>query len=153
MKGGGSEHDPDHDHHHDHAQVVAAWFRRTAQNRSASSLVHAIEDAFGALWQRSVVTLGEVTLTAIVGRVLHSAAEQFALLEAAKIDVSGLRLAAVASLPDLHVDQVYAAFELLFVEFLTVLGNLTDQILTPALHTTLSGGRVAPLNRGTNEDV
>ena len=43
-----------------------------------------------ALWNRANLTLGEVTLTAIVDRVLYSAAEQFPPFESLKVEPAGI---------------------------------------------------------------
>jgi hypothetical protein len=100
-------------------------------------MVDAFERVFGALWQRSHVTLGEVTLTAIVDRVLHTATESFRFLDAVEVDATGLSCEALRAQTTLSIDELAAAIELVLVQFLTVLGNLTAEILSPALHAEL----------------
>ena len=63
----------------EHRLTVDAWCARVPDG-SLEALIQAFEAAFAALWQRSCLTLGEVTLAAIVERVLHTATEQFAML-------------------------------------------------------------------------
>jgi len=121
-----------------HHGAVTAWFERVSHGRTVDSLLQTFEDTFAALWQRAVVTLGEVTLTAIIDRVLHTAMEQHAWLGSLEVDASGLRCEALRSQPGLRRDEVSAAIHLVLVEFLTVLGNLTAEILTPALHAELA---------------
>ena len=118
-----------------------AWYARVARGRSVAALIQAFEAAFDALWQRSHLTLGEVTLSAIVERVLHTATEQFPILGSVEVGPSGLRCEGLRSQPGLTHDELSAAIRFVLVEFLTVLGNLTAQILTPALHTELSKGQ------------
>jgi len=79
-----------------------------------------------------------VTLTAIVERVLHTATEQFPFLASLEVDASGLRCQSLQSQVGSSHEQVSAAIQFVLVEFLTVLGNLTAQILTPALRAELS---------------
>jgi hypothetical protein len=124
----------------DHEGAVTAWFGRAAQDRSVDSLIQAFEDAFAALWRRSHVTLGEVTLMAIVDRVIHTASEQYPLLTSVEVVATGLGCQSLRSQDGLRPDQVSAAIRFVLVEFLTVLGNLTAQILTPALHAELLKG-------------
>ena len=100
-------------------------------------MVDAFEHVFAALWRRSLLTLGEVTLTAIVDRVLHTAKETFSFLEVLEIDATGLSCQALRAHEALDADQLSAAIELVLVQFLTVLGNLTAEILSPALHAEL----------------
>jgi hypothetical protein len=123
----------------DHEAAVTAWFER-AQDRSVGSLVQTFENTFAALWQRSHLTLGEVTLTAIVERVIHTATEQYPLLTSVEIGATGLGCQSLRSQAGLRQDQVSPAVRFVLVEFLTVLGNLTAEILTPALHAELSKG-------------
>ena len=127
----------------DHSTCVNAWLERNASGVSTVRLLQVFERGFGVLWQRAHRTLGEVTLTAIVDRVLYTAAERYSPLSAVEIDATGIRC------PALHeraasLDRVQLAEGVRFVlvEVLTVLGNLTADILTPALHSELS--KVAP---------
>lgn len=126
-----------------HSTCVDAWLGRNASGVSTTQLLQVFEQGFGVLWRRAHRTLGEVTLTAIVDRVLYTAAERYSPLSAVEVDAAGIRC------PALHeraasLDRVQLAEGVRFVlvEFLTVLGNLTADILTPALHSELS--KVAP---------
>jgi hypothetical protein len=136
----------------EHQIAVAAWLQRAAQGRSVESLIQAFEDTFAALWKRSHLTLGEVTLTAIAERVIHIATEQYPLLASLEIGVSGLTCQGLRSQAGSGHDQVSAALRFVLVEFLTVLGNLTAQILTPALHAELLKGHALAKDSGTTED-
>jgi hypothetical protein len=122
----------------DHQLAVTAWLSRSRQHGSVPRMVDAFEQALTALWQRSQLTLGEVTLTAIVDRVLHTASAQYSFLGSIEIGASGLSCAALRANGALDIDELAAAVELVLVEFLTVLGNLTGDILTPAMHAELS---------------
>lgn len=124
----------------EHDAAVTTWLEGAARGRSVDSLIRAFEHAFAALWQRSHLTLGEVTLFAIVDRVIHTATEQYPLLASIEVDPSGLHCRDLASREGLRLDQASAAIRFVLVEFLSVLGNLTAQILTPALHAELSKG-------------
>src|SRR5471030_2549398 len=73
-----------------HEGAVTTWFERAAQDRSVESQIQAFEDTFAALWQRSHLTLGDVTLTAIVERVIHTATEQYPLLTSVEVGASGV---------------------------------------------------------------
>lgn len=100
--------------------------------------MHAFERAFDAIWQRALLALGVVTLTAIADRVFYNAAEKFPVLspliaEADKPRWQELRQRA-AGVPR---EELEAAIVFLLVELLTVVGNLTAEILTPALHAAL----------------
>jgi hypothetical protein len=98
------------------------------------------ETALGALWDRTQTTLGEVTLTAIAERVLSKASEKFPLLSTLKVEpTEGIRCRelrkGIGSVPS---SVLLEGVRYVLVEFLTVLGNLTAEILTPELHSELS---------------
>ena len=120
----------------EHQHTVDAWLERLA-GRSTEELIRACETAFAALWQRTNWTLGEVTLVALVERVLYTAKEHYPLLASVETTTSGLRCESLTTQPGLRRGDVAEAIRYVLTEFLTVLGNLTAQILTPALHAEL----------------
>jgi len=123
----------------DHATHVEAWLLRAAKAPSPAQLASLFEQALGALLRRAHVTLGEVTLTAIVDRVLYTASEKYPFLSTLKVEADGISFDAFRRQPATRrarlVPEVVC---FVLVELLSVLGNLTNEILTPALHTELS---------------
>jgi hypothetical protein len=122
----------------DHSRCVNMWLARAVASAPGPRVIDAFETAFSALWQRAHLTLGEVTLAAIVTRVLCSAENEFSFLSAlklheAKIDCAQLR----ATAPRLRHEQLVDGIRFVLVELLTVVGNLTADILTPAFHAEL----------------
>jgi hypothetical protein len=118
-----------------HATSVDAWLKRSTKGLSSERLLSHFEAAFRVLWQRAITPLGEVTLTAIAERVLYTAAEKFPRFSTIKLDATdGIQCR------ELHqqVDSVRRAeliegFHFVLVEFVSVLGNLTAEILTAGL--------------------
>ena len=122
-----------------HAARVGAWLDGAAKNLPPAQLVTLFERALSALWQRAQFTLGEVTLTAIVDRVLYTASEKYPFLSTLKVEGSGIRFDEFRQQGAVRHDRhLLEVVRFVLVEFLTVLGNLTDEILTPALHAELS---------------
>jgi len=128
----------------DHSALVDAWLDGAAGLEPAQ-LVAIFERALSALWRRAEVTLGEVTLTAIVDRVLYTAAETHPVLSTLKLDKAGVCFDEFREAGAQQVDLTEAV-HLVLVEFLTVLGHLTDEILSPALHAELA--KITPLGPG-----
>jgi hypothetical protein len=123
-----------------HAACVDAWLERTAEGLSQDRLLQLFEAALGALWAHTTTILGEVTLSAIVDRVLYNAAETFPLLSPLIVEPNG-----GVQFQELHgragsLDhaELKHGIRFVLVEFLRVLGNLTADILTPDLHAELS---------------
>jgi hypothetical protein len=132
---------PDERSHHD-ARVDAwiAWAPKEPPER----LFEAFERAFGAIWRRAYLTLGDVTLIAILDRVLYTAAERFPLFSSLEVNSEGLqsdKFRAIAG--GSSRDELAEGIRFVLVEFLTVLGNLTGEVLTPALHAELAKVAVA----------
>lgn len=123
-----------------HALRVDAWLKRAGKDLPPEALLRLFEVALGVLWARTETTLGAVTLTAIADRVLHNASEKFPLFSTLTVETTGgiqcLELRARISSVD--EAELRDGIRFVLVEFLTVLGNLTSEILTPELHSELS---------------
>jgi hypothetical protein len=123
-----------------HAARVDAWLKRSGRGLSPEALLQLFETAFGALWARATITLGEVTLTAIAERVLYNGSEKFPLLASLEIEpTGGVQSSALrAQIGSVREPQLKETIRFVLVEFLAVLGNLTAEILTPELHSELA---------------
>jgi hypothetical protein len=128
-----------------HERCVDAWLGRVANGVDREAHVDLLEAALAALWARANVTLGEVTLTAIVDRVLYNAGEQFPALASLELTETGeISCEALRAAPEnAPVDTLREGMRFALVELLTVLGNLTADILTPELHAELAKVGVA----------
>lgn len=124
----------------DHAGCVEAWLERVAKGQPPARLAQLFEAALGVLWARTETTLGVVTLTAIAARVLYTAAQRLPHFSGLEVEPGGgIQLRALYDRVDALTDaQLREGMHLVLVEFLTVLGNLTADILTPELHSALS---------------
>ncbi|MEO8183817.1 MAG: hypothetical protein ABI895_33755 [Deltaproteobacteria bacterium] len=119
-----------------HAARVDAWLERSAKGLSSEALLRLFEAAFGALWVRTKTTLGEVTLTAIAERVLYTATEKFPLLASVEVEaMAGIQCRELRErIGSVQSSELLKGIRFVLLEFLTVLGNLTAEILTPELH-------------------
>lgn len=124
------------ENHHD--DCVSRWFGQAADRSSVEPFLHAFEQAFAALWQRAHLTLGSVTLTAIVDRVICNAAERCPMLSALTVDETGLRCQQLREQASgCRQEDLERGARFVLVEFLTILGRLTAGVLSPALHAEL----------------
>lgn len=123
----------------DHRACVDALIGRVGPELPPERLLAVFEAAFNAVWQRAVVTLGTVTLSAIVNRVMHSATERYPELTALRLGSDGLDGRELAKRLDrLERQPLAEGLHFVLVELLTVIGSLTAEILTPALHGALA---------------
>lgn len=103
----------------------------------------------GVLWDRAHLTLGEVTLAAIVDRVVRSAVDRYPDLAALYVDSDGVQCSALRRRIDsVEPASIEGGLPFIVEEFLTVLGDMTADILTPALQAELIvlDARAAPLS-------
>lgn len=123
-----------------HAVCVDAWLERAPTGLAPEALLRLLEAALDAVWIRTETTLGEVTLTAIAERVLHNASERYSLLWSLKIEsTKGIQCRELRDrIGSVEPSELREAIRFVLVELLTVLGNLTAEILTPALHAEIS---------------
>lgn len=123
-----------------HAPVVDDWLRLRARDLGSAQLLELFEAALTALWARTLTTLGAVTLSAIADRVLYVAAEKFPALSCLEVEQSsGIECGALRErVESMKVAELKDGMRFVLVEFLTVLGNLTAEILTEDLHSELS---------------
>lgn len=125
----------------DHAAFVDEFLARTAKKGlPVEARLRLFEAAVDALWLRTSTTLGEVTLFAITDRVLHNAANRYPFLASLKLDAEGgiefgeLREQAAS----LRAAELAVGMRFVLLELLTVIGNLTAEVLTDELHRELS---------------
>ena len=134
----------------EHGACVDAWLERAANRLPSDKLLLVFDQGFAALWGRAHQTLGDVTLMAIVDRVLYVAAEQYQFLSALKVEPAGLRCQELQQQAgNLRRDELAEAVRFVLVEFLTVLGTLTAEILSQALHAELL--KIAPAETGSGD--
>lgn len=122
-----------------HISCVKRWFDEAADGVAREEFLAIFEQAFAAVWRRAHVTLGDVTLSAILDRVIYSASERSPVLASLTVNEGGIHCRGLADRElCLEEGQVEQALQALLVEFLTILGNLTADVLTPALHVELA---------------
>ena len=121
-----------------HIKYVREWMKH-ASRLSPDELAELFEKAMSALWQRTYSALGDITVAAIVDRVLYNATEKYSILGSLKLGAKGIDFTEfLEQAGSLHDGELREAIQFVLVELLTVVGNLTAEILTPALHSELS---------------
>lgn len=121
---------------HDHVAAVDQWHDAIGP-LSSRGMVSAFERAFSAVWRRAHTTLGDVTLMAIGDRVLHDATERFPNQRGCRLEVDGLdatELRRRVAEPTFDGDELVQFTTFVLAELLIVVGALTAEVLTPALH-------------------
>ena len=133
-----------------HSKHVNNWMKQATSGLSPEELLDLFEQAMAVLWNRAHLILGDVTLSAIMDRVLYNAAERFSPFESLKVEPTGIDFAELHEQENVFDDGDLAeGIRFVIVEFLVVIGNLTGEVLTPALHSELS--KITPKDSTTNK--
>lgn len=123
----------------DHSQHVDTWMGRAGKDLSQEQLLKCFQQAMTALWNRAHLTLGVVTLTAIMDRVLYNASERFPPFGSLKVEAHGIDCQELLKRGEVYDDRkLRGGIRFVVLEFLVVIGNLTGELLTPSLHSELS---------------
>ena len=121
-----------------HEQIVDACIARLNRDMTQEKLEQVFGQLIGALWLRASRTLSEVTLDAIFERALFISRERFPLLIAYQLDYKERRITRSPSERTATRHDVIDAFRHLIVTVLTLLGNLTADILLIGLYQELN---------------
>jgi hypothetical protein len=121
-----------------HIKYVREWMKPLS-GLSSDQLAGLFEKAMTALWHRTYSALGDITVAAIVDRVLYNATERYPVLGSLTLETTGVNFAEFRKQAgSISKGGLREAIQFVIVELLTVVGNLTAEILTPALHSELS---------------
>src|SRR5262245_50519534 len=119
----------------DHEACVDLWFTQSGLEHSPDEFLAHLERALDVLWRRCQLRLGEVTLMAIADRALHEGRVKHTCLAVVSVGAGGIVLEGLkARARDCSIVELNAACRVLLVEFLRIVGRLTAEVLTPALH-------------------
>jgi len=142
-----------------HSDFIDQWLEQvSAQALTSAGLLDLLDAALAAIWARTSTTLGVVTLSAVADRVLHNAGESYPPFDAVKLESTGQIQARELrrTIDSLEHRKVLRAVRGVLVEFLTVLSNLTADILTRELQAellALAGNRTTSVARSRPQRV
>ncbi|MEJ7600696.1 MAG: hypothetical protein WKG01_22510 [Kofleriaceae bacterium] len=120
----------------EHERCVDLWLTSAVERDSSTVLARLMFRATDALYARAVLTLGSVTLSAIVSRVMLRAETRYPFA-ASGYGKSPARRAELEQVANLPASRMLDGMRFVLVELLDVLGRLTADILTPELHAAL----------------
>jgi hypothetical protein len=122
-----------------HARAVADWLQKFPSSLSREQFINAVEFVFDNVLAKTQITVSEVTLSAVLDRVLYNSCIKYPILselklEDAKLNFSGFK----KNLKSASHSEIKEAFQYFVTEFLFVIGNLTGEVLTTTLYNELS---------------
>lgn len=120
-----------------HANVVSTWLRRIPKEATITQVVDYLDLTCAALWRQGHTTISEVVLSAIMDRVLVNAHDRFPWL-ALRLEASGLRFDELRRTSGrITRGQITDAAQFIVADFISILGHMTGEILSPGLHKVL----------------
>jgi hypothetical protein len=114
--------------------------RDVAKGLPPERLMQLFEQTMGALWNRTYQTLGGVTLGAVTDRVLVNAAERFGPFGSIRVETEGIEFQSLREQSGIFddADALTEGIRFVIVEFTSVIGNLTGDLLTPGIYAELA---------------
>jgi hypothetical protein len=142
-----------------HTDQVKAWTQAATQDLSPEQLIAFFEQALSALWTQGRATMSSFMMTAVLERVIFNSAENHPVLSRLKIQETGISFEEIRkSKITSSESELIDAFQLMIVEFISILGGLTNEVVTPALYSELSKVKLevklkaVPHTNGENHD-
>lgn len=131
----------------DHAGHVTGWLERAAAGASVPESIALFEAAYSALWRRAEGAIGGVALESITELTRAKAVERYPFLSPLAAAENGLSCRGLAeSAGVLESGPLRESLAFMLADLLGVVGELTDEVLTPGLYAALdkTGPEAAP---------
>lgn len=113
-----------------HAEYINAWLELAAKGLPSERLACLFGETLRNLSVRASFALNKITLMAILKRVLYQSSEKYPVLSKLKVEPTGIPTEQFEhQFNQVDPDELSEAFRFLMNELLTILGNLTADIL------------------------
>ena len=123
----------------DHSNKVKDWIDVATPRLSSPELIKLFELAVTKLWLRSCITIGDVTVLAIVDRALTTCAQVHKVSIPLSIGPTGIpwdEFRQAAS--NLSKDEIIQALAYFTTEFIAIASSITGEFLSAPLHKELA---------------
>ena len=136
-----------------HSNKVRDWIESVTPGLSPPELIELFEFTITKLWSRSCIMIGDVTLLAILDRVLASFTETHKISFPLSIDSAGIRWDNLRkSGAKLKPDEIILALTYFATEFIAIAGSITGDLLSGPLHKELETITLKNNNTGGNRE-
>jgi len=123
----------------EHAKKVDEWISKSVVGLEQVDQARVFASAILAIENRILLTLSSITWKAILERALSQSIEQHPLLSGIKVEAHGLSIAELLpTLQSEQTNQVIESFRFFIIELMTIVGNLTAEVLSEPLYRVLS---------------
>lgn len=123
----------------EHAAQLATWIEATTQGLSSHKTLGLFEQTITALWTTSRSILSSVLLLAVSERVLFHGSTHHPILKLVEVNVSGFNFDELRkTAKKISHDQIVAALRQVLTDFISILGDITNEVLSPILFQVLA---------------
>ncbi len=118
-----------------HEEIVDKWLAKNNSGLTTNQLEKFMVVGIQAIQTRAQITLSDITLLAIIDRVLYQSKKKFPSLDGIEMNSKVMSFAKLNynNENDKSLDLL-SALQFILVELLRVLGRITAEILTVPLH-------------------
>lgn len=118
-----------------HEELISLWEEQNIKGLRNEQLIQLYGSAFGAIERRCLATLSSVTINVVIDRVLHLGSKKYSFFSLVTIEPSGLSLKGLMQKNENYkTEELRDGLTYLLLEFLTVIGNITSDVLNESLH-------------------
>lgn len=118
-----------------HQKLINLWEEQNTKGLRSEQLIQLYGTAFGAIERRCLATLSSVTINVVIDRVLHLGLKKHPFFSLVTIEPSGLSLKGLTQKNENYkIEELRDGLGYLLLEFLTVIGNITSDVLNESLH-------------------
>jgi hypothetical protein len=118
-----------------HSKFVSDWIRSATKGLLQEELLRTFEKAIDRLLAGTRISISEITMDAVLDRILDNCAESYPMMNQVFIEKTRFNFDDLRSEISKHRDEeIKSSFHYLITDFLFVIGNLTGEQLTPQLH-------------------
>lgn len=121
-----------------HEKQVSLWEQKLTKGLTSEELVELYAYALERIEKRALKTLSAITLMVVFDRIIHQNKTAFPALAEIKNNENSTKFY-LYSIPskNFQAEQIAPALRCMLIEILNVLGRITANILTDALHSEL----------------
>jgi hypothetical protein len=118
-----------------HKAIVSLWEEKNIKNLRTDQAIQVFGNAIQMIERRCLITLSTVTVYVVLDRIIHQGIEKFPLLIEITIEDGSLNLTKIYQKKNHYeLKEINNAFRYLLIELLTVIGNITSEVLSAPLH-------------------
>lgn len=115
-------------------EQIDAWLEQATKDLPSKKIVEVFGKALKSLSAKASRSLNRLTLMAIVNRVLFQCKDNYPLLQGLKVDHTGINFDEIQyQLENADPEELKESFRYLFVELLSVLGDITADVITSGI--------------------